>query len=225
MKNKNKVIGIIVGAVIVAGCGFAYKHQSIDLQNTKVKLEQSIEKSTKLEEQLKQVQKENGDYVTIIEDQKEELLERDNTLDKYRRELDKLEPIVNEHKKECPTRKIKARSSSQDAPVTTSSSRGTPISMTLSFYGDGADENGGHAGITAYGQKLSAGMVASNTYPRGTQFSFNGQTFTVQDKGGSHFNSGNRLDVFVPRLSGESNSAYKKRISHYGRRTVTMYKL
>lgn len=105
------------------------------------------------------------------------------------------------------------------------STKGTPITMTLTFYGDGADENGGYAGMNAYNGKLTAGTVASNVYPRGTKFELpNGQILTVNDKGGPDFNSFNRLDVFVPRLSGESDYAYKKRISNYGRKTLTVYK-
>lgn len=101
---------------------------------------------------------------------------------------------------------------------------GTPMQMTVSYYGDGAEENGGYAGITAYGEKLRSGMVASNVYPKGTKFTWHGQTYTVSDKGGSHFNSYNRLDVFVPRKSGESDDAYARRISKYGKHTVTAYK-
>ena len=97
--------------------------------------------------------------------------------------------------------------------------------MTLTFYGDFAHENGGYTGIDAQGNKLVAGTVASNVYSFGTKFEYNGQIFTVRDRGGRNFNSSNRLDVFVPRKSGEWNSAYAKRIREYGRKTVTMYKL
>ena len=103
---------------------------------------------------------------------------------------------------------------------------GTPIELTLTFYGDGAEENGGYAGINAYGDKLTAGTVASNVYPKGTQFRLsNGQVLTVQDRGGSSFNSYNRLDVFVPRLKGESDAQYDKRIASYGVKKVKAYKL
>ena len=101
---------------------------------------------------------------------------------------------------------------------------GTPIEITMTFYGDFAHENGGYAGLDCNGNKLIAGTVASNYYAQGTQFELNGQLFTVRDRGGSNFNSPNRLDVFVPRLENESNSSYSKRIKHYGRKTVTMYK-
>lgn len=102
--------------------------------------------------------------------------------------------------------------------------QGTPVTITMTFYGDFAHENGGYAGIDCNGNKLVAGTVASNYYPQGTQFEFNGQIYTVRDRGGSNFNNANRLDVFVPRLKNESDSDYSKRIRHYGRKTVTMYK-
>lgn len=112
--------------------------------------------------------------------------------------------------KEYPTRRIKES--------------GTPVNITMTFYGDFAHENGGYAGIDCNGNKLVAGTVASNYYPQGTQFEFNGQVFTVRDRGGSNFNNPNRLDVFVPRLNNESDSDYSKRIRYYGVKKVVMYK-
>ena len=100
----------------------------------------------------------------------------------------------------------------------------TPYELDKKFSDESIYENGGYAGRDAQGNKLVGGTVASNVYPFGTTFVFEGRTFTVRDRGGSNFNSYNRLDVFVPRLQGESNAAYKARISHYGVRTVTMYK-
>lgn len=99
------------------------------------------------------------------------------------------------------------------------------VTMTMTFYGGGADENGGYAGITAYGESLSDGMVASNVYPKGTKFYCDGKTYVVADKGGSNFNSYSRLDVFVPRYSNETKDEYDSRISNMGRQTVSMLKL
>jgi len=93
--------------------------------------------------------------------------------------------------------------------------------IIISHYGDTYEQNGGYPNITCTGAKLSDGMVASNVYPLGTKFYWEGKVRTVADKGGSHFNRYDRLDVFVPRYSGESDSAYIKRIYKYGKRTVT----
>ena len=80
--------------------------------------------------------------------------------------------------------------------------------------------------MTAYGEVPVAGVVASNAYPKGTQFLFpNGQVFTVKDRGGSSFNNYNRLDVFVPRLKGESDAQYDKRIRTYGVKKIKAYKI
>ena len=92
----------------------------------------------------------------------------------------------------------------------------------MTFYGSNID---GMSDITASGKKCAAGMVASNYYPIGTKFSYNGQIYTVMDRGGKGLNGPNNLDVYVPRKAGESDSQYRKRLYQYGRKTVTMYKL
>ena len=169
----------------------------------------------------------------------ETLTERQNNIKKLNKEKDDLTKSIEDLKKENKSLKkdleakkqkeASAKLASADCPTQSVSrgsiKRGTPVKMTLTFYGDFAHENGGYTGIDAQGNKLVAGTVASNVYSFGTKFELNGQIFTVRDRGGKNFNSSNRLDVFVPRKSGESNSAYAKRIREYGRKTVTMYKL
>ena len=96
-------------------------------------------------------------------------------------------------------------------------------SFTLSFYTDLPSENGGYT-VTATGEKLRSGMVASNYYAIGTKIHLSGWgSYTVKDRGGSNFNSSNRLDVFIPRKSGESNSTYLKRVNMMGLKTVKGY--
>ncbi|MGL5765026.1 MAG: hypothetical protein ACRCX8_05225 [Sarcina sp.] len=92
--------------------------------------------------------------------------------------------------------------------------------ITITFYGDTYEQNGGYPGITCTGAALQSGMIASNVYPLGTKIMWEGRVYTVSDRGGSHFNSPNRLDVFLPRLSGENDSDYIKRIYKNGKRTV-----
>lgn len=101
------------------------------------------------------------------------------------------------------------------------------VDITMTFYGEGAEENGGYAGITCNGDKLVDGIVASNVWPQGTKFYCveENKIYTVSDRGGSNFNSYNRLDVFVPRYSGESKSEYDSRISRMGRKPVTMLRI
>lgn len=95
--------------------------------------------------------------------------------------------------------------------------------FSITFYTDLPEENGGNV-YTASGERLSAGMVASNVYSLGTRIYLEGYgTVRVADRGGSSFNSSSRLDLFVPRLPGESNARYKSRVNSMGRVTVRGY--
>lgn len=102
-------------------------------------------------------------------------------------------------------------------------SNSTEISMNLSFYTGAADEGGNES---ASGKTLQYGMCASNVYSFGTQFYIKGiqglddGTFTVEDRGGSDFNSSNRLDIYVG-----NDSDSKAKANNLGRQTVTAYKL
>ena len=192
-----------------------------------------------LNEDLKELHTQNNKLNNTVKSLGETLTERQNNIKELNKQKDDLTKSIEDLKKENESLKkdleakkqkeASAKLASADYPTQSVSrssiKRGTPVKMTLTFYGDFAHENGGYAGIDAQGNKLIAGTVASNVYSFGTKFEFNGQVFTVRDRGGKNFNSSNRLDVFVPRKSGESNSAYAKRIREYGRKTVTMYKL
>lgn len=95
------------------------------------------------------------------------------------------------------------------------------IELIFSFYTDLAEENGGHMGITCTGDKLQYGYLASNVWKLGTKFETEqGEIFTIADKGGSHFNSYNRVDAYIPRNQGETTSQYKKRVLNMGHKTV-----
>ena len=88
------------------------------------------------------------------------------------------------------------------------------IDFTLTFYT--TVECGGN--IDCMGRKLTFMCVASNVYKNGTMIEL-GQfgTLEVRDKGGSNFSSPFRLDVFLPRLQGESDYQYQKRARDLGR--------
>lgn len=92
------------------------------------------------------------------------------------------------------------------------------ISFQLTHYTDDDAENiPGQPSTTCTGKKLVDGMVASNHYPLGTKIQLeDGRIVTVSDKGGSDFDMTHRLDVFVERLPGESDDAYKKRALDLG---------
>lgn len=154
-----------------------------------------------------------------------ELEEKNSAIEEKDKKIDELNNIISEKNS-----KIKSLQNKEFPTQVASNNKertrqGTQLNMTLTFYGDFSHENGGYAGIDAQGNKLVGGTVASNVYPFGTQFIINGQTFTVNDRGGGNFNSSNRLDVFVPRMKGESDAEYSKRISNYGVKKVTAQKI
>lgn len=94
------------------------------------------------------------------------------------------------------------------------------LTFNLSFYTDLPEHNGGWT-ITATGDKLTYGVVANNVWPLHTKIYLEGYgTMTVKDRGGASFYNRYRLDVFIPRKSGESNQQYTARIWSLGRKTV-----
>lgn len=202
-KNKNIPIALALTGVLTAGTAGYINNIKSDLSTANTQIEKLKRDNSKHEEVIDQL---TGELKVSMEKNRE--LKTSN--DELEKRVESLKEQLN--RKEFPTQSINTRA------------MGTPVKMTMTFYGDFAHENGGYAGIDCNGNKLVAGTVASNYYPQGTQFEFNGQIFTVRDRGSSSFNSANRLDVFVPRLKNESDSSYSKRIREYGRRTVTMYR-
>lgn len=200
--HKNKSVLVALFGVLIIGilCIVYYINDTNNKLQTAIKQVQELQKDNS--EQSEEINKLTEELKIYIK----ENIDLKNLNEELSEKVDLFEEELKE--KECPTQSL----------------NGTPIKITMTFYGDFAHENGGYAGIDANGDDLIAGTVASNYYPQGTQFEFSGQVFTVRDRGGSNFNSPNRLDVFVPRLKNESNDNYAKRISDYGRRTVTMYK-
>lgn len=210
--SKDTLIAILSALTIASTSIVALQERSIKDKDNKI---------TKLERTHK-------DYKSNTE---KELKLRDEVLEQYRNKLDKNDATIKEKDEEI--NKLQKQLSSKENPTrntiakaSSNKKKGSPVELTLTFYGDGAHENGGYANMTAYGEVPVAGVVASNAYPKGTQFLFpNGQVFTVKDRGGSSFNNYNRLDVFVPRLKGESDAQYDKRIRTYGVKKIKAYKI
>lgn len=219
-KAKHNLLAALVGGIIIVeGVGVHNLNTQVDsLKSNKTKLERAIinqkEELDNKKDSIDNLTKERDNYKKSTK----ELEDKNKVLEeKLQAKIEKESAEVQNGTSECPT--------SKDSSVK-ASKKGTPVTMTLSFYGDGDEENGGYGGITAYGEPLRAGIVASNAHPKGTKFELNGQIYTVGDKGGaSHFDNPNRLDVFVPRHPGEDDDAYDRRISNLGKQTVTMYKL
>lgn len=226
------LVAVLAGGTIIGeGIGLYKLNESVDsLQKTNTQLELKVNNLNKSIEEKNNVIKEKDNTIKEKNDTINNVTkERDNnqkSIEKLQKENKELNQKLEAKKKEEASAMVASAEHPTQSVSRGIAKRGTPVTITLTFYGDGADENGGYAGLNAYSQKLSAGMVASNVYPRGTKFvTPDGQVFTVNDKGGPNFNSFDRLDVFVPRKSGESDDAYKKRIYQLGRKTVTLYKL
>lgn len=100
------------------------------------------------------------------------------------------------------------------------SSGNNNLTFYLSFYTDLPEHNGGWT-VTATGDKLTYGVVANNVWPLYTKIYLEGYgTMTVKDRGGAHFYNRYRLDVFIPRKSGETNKQYTARVWSLGRKTT-----
>jgi 3D (Asp-Asp-Asp) domain-containing protein len=94
----------------------------------------------------------------------------------------------------------------------------------LTFYSSLNCENGFGA-ITSTGSKLFDGVVASNHYKINTRIKLQGWgEVTVLDRGSNkYFNNDYRLDVYIPREHGESDSHYFNRVNKMGRVKVKGY--
>lgn len=203
--------------------------QQVKITSVKERL---VESNLLLEKQLKDFQnilnildekaQESQENLEDIENKVNEALEKINSLEKKQQELEK-----KVSSKELARKSLSAKSTttiqntknvSESNNNANSQAKGKAIVMSLSFYSE-------LSGICADGSKISYGAIASNVYPLGTKFLINGEVFTVRDRGGPHFNSYNRLDVFIPRKNGESNTDYRNRLLKLGRQTVTVYKL
>jgi 3D (Asp-Asp-Asp) domain-containing protein len=94
----------------------------------------------------------------------------------------------------------------------------------LTFY-TSLDMENGYGAITSQGKKLSRGGVANNVIPQNTKIHLDGWgEVTVNDKGSNkHFSVDTRLDVFIDREAGESDSQYLRRVNSYGVQRVKGY--
>lgn len=188
---------------VVAWAGLLTTAQCLDTVKDVKTYTEMKEKQDKTNDQVKSLKKE----ITKTNKEKDEKIKAlEKKIDEQGKKLLEIEKAKADARKESPT-------------------NGEPITLRLSYYGEGAEENGGYAGITCTGAKLVDGMVASNVYDIGTKFMWDGKVYTVSDTGGDHFDSYDRLDVFVPRYPGESKDSYDRRISDEGRKVVQAVKL
>lgn len=203
MRNiKKYLISIILTTMVVGGVS---SYPIVKLNKETKKLEIKLENT---KDELAKKNKKIKDFQTR-EQSKNKQIEK---LEKENKKLKEDNQKLQQEKEELPTSKLEK----------TSNTNGRPQQFTLTFYSSLASENGGYNG-TCTGEKLQEGMVASNVYPLGTKINIGGRIFTVADRGGSNFNSPNRLDVLVERNQGEDPQEYLNRVNNLGRKQVTGY--
>ena len=88
------------------------------------------------------------------------------------------------------------------------------MEFTLTFYT--TIECGGD--ISCEGKRLTQMVIANNVRPLGQKIELEGYgTLEVRDRGSKIFNRDTVLDIFLPRLNGESDYQYQKRARDLGR--------
>ncbi len=187
---KNNKKNIATG-VIIATTLAVTTVSNINKSNT---IKELIETKTKLEQSNAKANKENIEIKKSLQNEIDQLNDK---IKKQQNDYEKLEKENANLKKEL------------------SSLR----KFELTYYTSLPRENGGYT-TTAIQTKLRSGVIASNYYSIGTKISIGGKVYIVEDRGGSEFNSPNRLDVLIERNAGESDSEYYKRVSSMGRKHV-----
>ena len=89
----------------------------------------------------------------------------------------------------------------------------------ITYYAELPNEFG-DGSVTASGKQVQDGFIAApNEYEFGTEIVIDGKTYTVEDRGGyiNTLEDGTlRLNIFVPRLDGESDIDYNNRVLQMG---------
>ncbi|AQR94347.1 3D domain-containing protein [Clostridium saccharoperbutylacetonicum] len=95
----------------------------------------------------------------------------------------------------------------------------------LTFYTSLDFENSSAGAVTCENKPLIPGGVANNVIPLNTKIYLeNYGQVVVNDRGShEHFDTANRLDVFIEREPGESDKQYAHRINSYGVQKVQGY--
>ncbi|MBU3186542.1 hypothetical protein [Clostridium estertheticum] len=203
--NKNKEIMIELFLLcgiwsVVIGVGYFHK-DSKDFNGDKLKWETKEVKIIKIDDNYEK-------FMKIVDSSKKKI-----EADKIIKENNAKKLIEVKKAKEIKAKELKASS--------ISISRGGieyDTTFELSFYSGLQCENSSAGAIGSRGVRLFDGCVASNVIPYGTEIRLKGWgSVEVLDSGGGNFDVSNRLDVYVSREQGESDSEYYKRVQSMGR--------
>ncbi len=97
------------------------------------------------------------------------------------------------------------------------------MTWTFSFYTSLPAHNGGYT-KTALGTSLRYGVLASNYWALRSKVVLPGWgDFTVEDRGGSSFDSKYRMDMLIPRKAGETDYQYSSRVWGMGLQKISGY--
>lgn len=214
LKEKLAFIGVI-GLSNVTLLGMTAINQSEVLNNGLQQMQQKVveiqggyytleDEITKMDERLSEIEKQptSDNTVNDIEDTVE------------------LKPV-----KEQPVVKTPQQIQEKEKPKESPSYK--EVNVRVSFYTSLASENGGYAGMNAINGKLKLGSISA---PKGVPFgsiisipkmqSYLGITdFKVDDRGGAIYirdDGTYKLDVYVPRKQGESDTEYFNRVNNMG---------
>lgn len=92
------------------------------------------------------------------------------------------------------------------------------ITWKISFYTDLTIENSKYGAVNARGERLQDGMIANNILSLGAKVLIDNKLHYVADRGSNkYFYDVAMIDVFVPRIPGESDNTYYKRVNNMGR--------
>lgn len=92
------------------------------------------------------------------------------------------------------------------------------MTFELTFYTGLKRENSELGAIGSRNNKLFDGCVSNNVLNYGTKIKLQGWGYVeVLDCGSDEFDSPHRLDIFVPRIDGESDRQYYRRVQSMGR--------
>ena len=224
-KNRNNtkkgLVMLGVSASLTASLiltGFNYIDESIDMIPLEPAMEIQAEEIS-LEEQLSNLQ----NKVDSLEKQYDELVAR---LDETIESKEKIELEAKAKQQAEEEAKRKAKEEAERKAKAEAEKKYKEVEANISFYTNLPSENGGYS-ITAQGHKhKSTTIAAPKDIPFGTKIDCGEYGIKiVDDRGGAiKYDSKGRmkLDVFVPRNNGESDSSYKNRVQQMGRKYITV---
>lgn len=227
MKLKTNII--LLGLTLTVGLAFPYVKvvgALTDVQEEVATIQMKIEELQLKNKNLTNNNKNLENEIKKLEDLVNELIK----LEEERKAKEAEEARLAEEAKKAEQAKqaeeAKARSVSAQQPVSETQGNKIQVNIVATFYSALGEENGGYAGINALGGKLKQGSLAvPKDIPLGSKFYIEGYgNFVADDRGGAikRIDSNTiKVDIFVPRISGESDSTYRKRVNNMGRVNTT----